>query len=180
MHAVYSRLFEPKAPLQAALEAFASKHKWTRSKPFIAVHLRTGLDFQSDPTRMVASAFDAVFDCVVNRTRSLGEPNWHVASDTKHVYQHFAGRFRRLGWDPARLMSIYNLPEAVPFHVDRFGGDGIRSVDAEVYVHLDYWLLSHASKVFASTSGFSRTAAVVGGHKHVVLVPHCLQQTVLY
>jgi hypothetical protein len=122
MHAIYPRLFQPKAPLEAAISAFESKHGWARNKPFVSVHLRTGLDFQSDPTRMKASAFDAVFDCVVNQTRALGEPFWHVASDTKHVYQHFTQRFQRLGWDPSRIMSVYNLPGAVPFHVDRYGG----------------------------------------------------------
>eukprot|EP00045_Choanoeca_perplexa_P010411 m.105059 g.105059 ORF g.105059 m.105059 type:complete len:437 (+) comp15270_c0_seq2:215-1525(+) len=180
MHAIYRRLFEPKAPLKSAIDAFASKHAWSPTQSYVAVHLRTGLDFRSDPNRMAASSFDKVFDCVANHTRTLNSPFWHVASDTKHVYQHFATRFKAMGWDPNRLMSIYNLPDAVPFHVDRYGGDGTRNLGAEVYVHLDYWLLSHANKVFASTSGFSRTAAVVGGHKHVVLVPSCLQQTVLY
>jgi hypothetical protein len=180
MHAAYPLLFEPKAPILTAIDAFADKHGWTIDTQFVSIHLRTGLEFQSDPTRMETSAFDTVFDCVVNHTRGLNKPFWHIASDTRHASQHFVKRFQALGWDAARLMSIYNLAEAEPFHVDRYTGESTWNIDAEVYVHLDFWLLSHARRVFASASGFSRTAAAVGGHTHVMLVPSCLQQTLLY
>jgi hypothetical protein len=181
MQAAYTRLFQPSALLQAAIAEFASKHSWQVEEPFISVHLRTGLDFKSDPTRLHADAFDQAFDCVIKHVERAEHLSWHVASDTKHVATRFQERFRTKSWDPNRVMSIFNLPDATSVHVDRFN-DGDRTVveKAEVFVHLDYWLVSHASQVFASTSTFSRTAAAVGGHEHVILVPKCVKQPILY
>jgi len=180
MHAAYSRLLLPTPLLQSAVTMFASKHGWDAQTPFISVHLRTGLEFKSDPTRLHATAFDQAFDCVVKHTNGAGI-RWHVASDTKHVVERFQERFQANGWDTTRIMSIFSLPDATSVHVDRFAdGDRAAAARAEVFVHLDYWLVSHASKVFASTSTFSRTAAAVGGHEDVILVPLCVKQSILY
>eukprot|EP00045_Choanoeca_perplexa_P013240 m.149190 g.149190 ORF g.149190 m.149190 type:complete len:446 (-) comp16287_c0_seq4:1639-2976(-) len=181
MHAAYHRLFQPTPLLRNAVTEFASKHSWGVHQPFISVHLRTGLDFKTDPNRLPLDAFDQAFDCIVKHTQGSESLHWHVASDTKRVLDQFQERFRDNGWDPNRVMSIFNLPDATSVHVDRFAGSELATAaKAEVFVHLDFWLLSHAKEVFASTSTFSRTAAAVGGHERVILVPSCTSQAVLY
>eukprot|EP00730_Choanoeca_flexa_P011693 TRINITY_DN2760_c0_g1_i1.p1 TRINITY_DN2760_c0_g1~~TRINITY_DN2760_c0_g1_i1.p1 ORF type:complete len:443 (+),score=51.01 TRINITY_DN2760_c0_g1_i1:138-1466(+) len=180
----FERLLTPTALLTQQLDLLASKHGWDRAtQPHITVHLRTGLEFADDPNRMQLEVIDKAFDCVMQHTQAI--PNnqhlrWHLATDAKAVYERFQARFKRQAWEPSRLISIYSLDGVVPVHVDRYGANRAEAKANEVFVHVDYVLLTQAIGVFASTSTFSRTGAAAGGHESVILVPACKHDPILY
>lgn len=149
----------------AHLPPFACFACPSSSSPWYAVHFRTGNGTSwVDPVRDNLSAITNVVNCFKRSALALG---WEVTKDTVYIASdnHFAKK------NLARAIENSTLVDLPIAHTDRS--------DASIRGHYEAWtefaLLTHATCLVTSRSGYSEYAAFAGAWMHAnTKSPRCL------
>ena len=86
----FNMLFQPTHNLTDLFDDIFAVNNMTIDTNYIAIHLRTGLDFSNDINRMGTSGISPSYECVLQYERKLGLPAdtpWFIAADYSQAHQ---------------------------------------------------------------------------------------------
>jgi hypothetical protein len=90
----FNMLFHPTHNLTSLFEDIFAVNNMSTDTNYIGIHLRTGLDFLNDRSRLKVSGIFPSYKCVLQYERKLGLPadtKWFIAADYRWVISLWLG-----------------------------------------------------------------------------------------
>eukprot|EP00730_Choanoeca_flexa_P006413 TRINITY_DN12148_c0_g1_i1.p3 TRINITY_DN12148_c0_g1~~TRINITY_DN12148_c0_g1_i1.p3 ORF type:complete len:239 (+),score=47.66 TRINITY_DN12148_c0_g1_i1:3338-4054(+) len=176
----FNLLFKPTYKLNDLRHELFELQNMTEGQPYLAIHLRTGLDFSNDRNRMSEKQIQPSFECVLATERQLGLPNstkWLIAADYHKAHGMLEDWLEQQCLSPDKVMGLQDLGGVIS-HVAK--DDSEQKDVGAVFAYFDFMMLAGGSIIFGTESGFNRMAAAVSGHEQRVLLPHCVTYPSMY
>eukprot|EP00730_Choanoeca_flexa_P007216 TRINITY_DN12298_c3_g1_i1.p2 TRINITY_DN12298_c3_g1~~TRINITY_DN12298_c3_g1_i1.p2 ORF type:complete len:504 (+),score=79.42 TRINITY_DN12298_c3_g1_i1:2602-4113(+) len=170
----FDMLFTPTFKLNDLRHQLYALHNMTPGQPYLAIHLRTALDFPNDRDRMREKDIVPSYECVLQWERLLKLPNttkWLIAADYSKAHDMLQDWLEQQGLSREKVMGLRDLGGVIS-HVAK--DDSERKEIGAVFAYFDFMMLTGSKAIFGNGSGFNRMAVAVSGHEQRVLLPHCV------